>query len=396
MNTAKNVFLIKYGELAIKGKNRGIFENKLVANIKKNLREIGRFAVTKEQGRIMVEDESNGETDVETVIDRLSRIFGIVGIAYGLKEEEVSFDAIKRLALLQMEKECEDGPITFKVETKRADKRFPMDSMEISREVGGYLLDTLQDQVTVDVHDPQVTLMVEVRSHVYVYAKVYKGAGGMPYGTNGKATLLLSGGIDSPVAGWMIAKRGVEIDAVYFHAPPYTSDRAKQKVVDLAKKVSMYTGKVKLHIVNFTDIQLKIYEKCPHEELTIIMRRIMMYIAEAIAKQNGSMALITGESIGQVASQTMHSLVVTNESATMPVFRPLIGFDKEEIVQVARKIDTFETSIQPFEDCCTIFVAKHPETKPKLQYIKRSEALLDDIIEDMMTKAINEVEVIEC
>lgn len=392
----KNVFLIKYGELAIKGKNRHLFENKLVANIKKNLKTIGEFVVSKEQGRIMVEPVDGAQIEVEQVLDRLSRIFGIIGIAYGLKEEEVSFEAIKRLALMQMQQECADGPITFKVETKRADKRFPMNSMEISAEIGGYLLDTLGDKAKVDVRHPDVTLMVELRNHTYVYAKTHKGAGGMPYGTNGKATLLLSGGIDSPVAGWMIAKRGVEVDAVYFHAPPYTSDRAKEKVVDLAKKVAIYTGNMKLHIINFTDIQLKIYERCPHEQLTLIMRRIMMYITEAIAKKNGSMGLITGESIGQVASQTMQSLVVTDDAATMPVFRPLIGFDKEEIVQIAKKIDTFETSILPYEDCCTIFVAKHPETKPKLEYIERSEALLDDIIEEMMAKAIEEMEIIHC
>lgn len=392
----KNVFLIKYGELAIKGKNRHLFENKLVTNVKRNLKEIGEFIVTKEQGRIMVEPAEGNITDVDAVLDKLSRIFGIVGIAYGIKDEEVSFEAVKRLARLQMEQVIGDEPITFKVDTRRADKRFPMTSMEVSCELGAYLLDEFKDTVKVDVRRPEVTLMVEIRNHTYVYVKTYKGAGGMPYGTNGKATLLLSGGIDSPVAGWMIAKRGVEVDAVYFHAPPYTSDRAKQKVVDLAKKVSVYTGSMKLHIVNFTDIQLKIYERCPHEELTIIMRRIMMYIAEAIAKQNGSMSLITGESIGQVASQTMHSLVVTNDAATMPVFRPLIGFDKEEIVQIAKRIDTFETSIQPFEDCCTIFVAKHPETKPKLEYIKKSEALLDDLIGEMIEKAINEVEVIHC
>lgn len=391
----KNVFLIKYGELAIKGKNRHLFENRLLSNIKKNLKSLGEFIVTKEQGRIMVEPVEEDTVDVSAVLDRLSRIFGIVGIAYGLKEEEVSFDAVKRLALAQMTEECADKNITFKVETKRADKRFPMTSMEVSCELGAYLLETLGDKVKVDVHNPDVVLMVELRNHAYVYAKTHKGAGGMPYGTNGKATLLLSGGIDSPVAGWMIAKRGVEVDAVYFHAPPYTSDRAKQKVVDLAEKVAMYTGSMNLHIVNFTDIQLKIYELCPHEQLTIIMRRIMMYIAEAIAKKNDSMALITGESIGQVASQTMHSLVCTNEAATMPVFRPLIGFDKEEIVQIAKRIDTFETSIQPFEDCCTIFVAKHPETKPKLEQIERSERALDEIIDEMMQKAIDEVEVVK-
>ncbi len=392
----KNVFLIKYGELAIKGKNRHLFENKLVTNIKRNLKTIGDFLVSKEQGRIMVEPIDNDEIDVDQVLDRLSRIFGIIGIAYGLKEDEVSIDAIKHLALIQMKQECKEKSITFKVETKRADKRFPMNSMEISAEIGGYLLSELGEQVKVDVRKPDVTLMVELRNHTYVYAKTHKGAGGMPYGTNGKATLLLSGGIDSPVAGWMIAKRGVEVDAVYFHAPPYTSERAKEKVVDLAKKVAVYTGNMKLHIINFTDIQLKIYERCPHEQLTLIMRRIMMYVTETIAKRNGSMGLITGESIGQVASQTMQSLVVTDDAATMPVFRPLIGFDKEEIVQIAKKIDTFETSILPYEDCCTIFVAKHPETKPKLEYIERSEGLLDDIIEEMMTKAIEEMEIIDC
>ncbi len=392
----KHVFLVKYGELAIKGKNRHLFENKLVTNIKRNLKSVGEFLVVKEQGRIMVEPVDDQNIDVDQVLDRLSRIFGIVGIAYGLKEEEVSFDAIKRLALMQMKEECEDKEVTFKVETKRADKRFPMNSMEISAQIGAYLLEELKDKATVNVRNPEVTLMVELRNHTYVYAKTHKGAGGMPYGTNGKATVLLSGGIDSPVAAWMIAKRGVEVDAIYFHAPPYTSERAKQKVVDLAKKVAVYTGNMTLHIINFTDIQLKIYEKCPHEQLTLIMRRIMMYIAEAIAKRNNSMALITGESIGQVASQTVQSLIVTDDAATMPVFRPLIGFDKEEIVQIAKRIDTFETSILPFEDCCTIFVAKHPETKPKLEYIKRSEEALEDIIEDMVKKAIEEMEIIHC
>lgn len=393
----KNVFLIKYGELAIKGKNRYLFENKLVTNIKRNIKDIGEFIVSKEQGRIMVEPIEESEIEVQAVLDRLSRIFGIVGIAYGLKEEGVSLEIAKQLALIQMKEVCEKNKqILFKVETKRADKRFPMTSMEVSCEIGGYLLEQLEEQVKVNVQKPEVTLMVELRQHTYVYVHTYKGAGGMPYGTNGKATLLLSGGIDSPVAGWMIAKRGVEVNAVYFHAPPYTSERAKQKVIDLAKQVSMYTGNMKLHIINFTDIQLKIYELCPHEELTIIMRRIMMYIAEAIAKKTDSMSLITGESIGQVASQTMQSLVVTNEAATMPIFRPLIGFDKEEIVQIAKKIGTFEISIQPFEDCCTIFVAKHPQTKPKLEYIKKSEALLEDSITEMIQKALEEVEVIDC
>lgn len=389
-----NVFLVKYGELAIKGKNRYIFENRLVTTIRRNLKPLGRFEVQKEQGRITVEPKENN-VDPDTVIDKLSRVFGIIGIAYGTKKEEVSFEAVKELALEHMQAELKNKKhLTFKVNTKRADKRFPMASMEVSAELGAYLLDEFPEQLKVDVHNPDLILTVELRNGTYVYSKTHKGAGGMPYGTNGKATLLLSGGIDSPVAGWMIAKRGVEIDAVYFHSPPYTSERATQKVIDLAKKVAMYTGGMKVHIVPFTDIQMAIYEKCPHEQLTIIMRRIMMEIAQRIAENNESMALITGESIGQVASQTMHSLVVTNDSARMPVFRPLIGFDKEEIVQIAKKIDTFETSILPYEDCCTIFVPKHPETKPRLESIERSEEALLDCIEEMIEEAIRTTEIV--
>ena len=389
-----NVFLVKYGELAIKGKNRYIFENRLVTTIRRNLKPLGKFEVQKEQGRITVEPKEEN-IDPQIVIDKLSRVFGIIGIAYGTKREEVSFDAVKELALEHMKAELEHKDyLTFKVNTKRADKRFPMASMEVSAELGAYLLNEFPDKLKVDVHNPDMILTVELRNGTYVYSKTHKGAGGMPYGTNGKSTLLLSGGIDSPVAGWMIAKRGVEIDAVYFHSPPYTSERATQKVIDLARKVAMYTGGMKVHIVPFTDIQMAIYEKCPHEQLTIIMRRIMMEIAQRIAESNESMSLITGESIGQVASQTMHSLVVTDDSARMPVFRPLIGFDKEEIVQIAKKIDTFETSILPYEDCCTIFVPKHPETKPRLESIERSEEALADCIEEMIEEAIRTTEVV--
>lgn len=390
----KHVFLVKYGELAIKGKNRFIFENRLVATIRKNLKPVGKFEVKKEQGRITVEP-ADDSIDPEIIIERLSRIFGIIGISYGTKLPELSMEAIKTLAVAHMEKELENKKhLTFKVNTKRADKRFPMRSMEVNVELGAYLLDTFKDQLTVDVHNPDVLLNVELRNETYVYAGTVKGAGGMPYGTNGRATLLLSGGIDSPVAGWMIAKRGVEIDAVYFHSPPYTSERATQKVIDLARKVAMYTGQMKVHIVPFTDIQMAIYEKCPHEQLTIIMRRIMMEIAQRIGRSEGSQGLITGESIGQVASQTMHSLVVTDAASEMPVFRPLIGFDKEEIVQIAKKIDTFETSILPYEDCCTIFVPKHPETKPKLELIKHSELQLADCIEEMIEEAIATTQVV--
>ena len=389
-----NVFLIKYGELAIKGKNRHLFEDRLVQTLRKNMRALGKFSVKKEQGRITIEPQEE-QVDVELVLDKLSRVFGIVGIAYGIKKDEVSIESAEELVIHEM-KEALQGKehLTFKVETRRADKRFPMKSMEVSAHLGGVLLDAFPGQLTVDVRHPEITLQVELRNGCYVYSKTHKGAGGMPYGTNGRATLLLSGGIDSPVAGWMIAKRGVEVDAVYFHSPPYTSERATQKVIDLAKKVAVYTGKMRVHVVPFTDIQMAIYEKCPHEQLTIIMRRIMMEVAQRIARSNNSMALITGESIGQVASQTMHGLVVTDDSATMPVFRPLIGHDKEEIVQIAKRIDTFETSILPFEDCCTIFVPKHPETKPQLERIKQSEQHLEGFIEEMMQEAIRTMEVV--
>ena len=265
--------------------------------------------------------------------------------------------------------------------------------MELNRELGGAILEAFPE-IKVDVHKPAIELNVEIREKIYIYSEVIPGPGGMPVGTNGKAMLLLSGGIDSPVAGYMIAKRGVKIDAVYFHAPPYTSERAKQKVVDLAKLVSKYAGTIELHVINFTDIQLAIYEKCPHEELTIIMRRYMMKIAENIANDNNCLGLITGESIGQVASQTMQSLAATNEVCTIPVYRPLIGFDKQEIIEISEKIDTFETSILPFEDCCTIFVAKHPVTKPNLKVIKIHEKNLEEVIDDLVQKALETKEVI--
>jgi thiamine biosynthesis protein ThiI len=286
-----------------------------------------------------------------------------------------------------------DKEYTFKVEAKRGDKNYPMKSPERCMELGGHLLDNCPN-MKVDVHNPDVKINVEIRNKAYVSSTVIPGAGGMPVGTNGKAMLLLSGGIDSPVAGYMIAKRGVKLDATYFHAPPYTSERAKDKVVDLARLVSKWAGPIDLHIVNFTDIQLYIYDKCPHDELTIIMRRYMMKIAEHLANKNNCLGLITGESIGQVASQTMQSLAATNEVCTLPVYRPLIGFDKQEIIDIAEKIDTFETSVLPYEDCCTIFVAKHPVTKPNVNIIKKSEINLEEKIDELMETALNTVETI--
>ena len=293
-----------------------------------------------------------------------------------------------------MDEAYPDKNLTFKVESRRAKKTYPVNSMEMNCDLGEAILDAFPE-MRVDVHNPDVLLNVEVREEVYIYSHIIPGPGGMPIGTNGSAMLLLSGGIDSPVAGYMVAKRGVGLEAVYFHAPPYTSERAKQKVVDLAKKVAAYTGPIRLHVVNFTDIQLYIYDKCPHDELTIIMRRYMMRIAETIAKENGCLGLITGESIGQVASQTMQSLLVTNEVCTLPVYRPLIGFDKQEIVEISEKIDTYETSILPYEDCCTIFVAKHPVTRPKLDVIKRSETRLSEDIDRLVQEALDTTEVID-
>ena len=338
--------------------------------------------------------EAESAYDYEDLIAELQKVFGIVGICPIVVEEQVTFDAIKDKAIEYMRECYGDKSLTFKVNARRTNKKFPLKSMELNSEIGHYLLEEFPN-LSVDVHKPDVMLNIEVRERVYIYSETIKGAGGLPVGTNGKAMLLLSGGIDSPVAGYMISKRGVELEAVYFNAPPYTSERAKQKVIDLARIVSGYSGKIRLHIVNFTDIQLAIYEKCPHEELTIIMRRYMMKIAEHIAKENNCQALITGESIGQVASQTMHSLACTNEVCTMPVFRPCIGMDKQEIVDISEQIDTYETSILPYEDCCTIFVAKHPVTKPILEIIKRSEEKLADVIDQLMEEAYASVEVVE-
>ncbi|MCM1134428.1 MAG: tRNA 4-thiouridine(8) synthase ThiI [Clostridium sp.] len=385
-------FLIKYAEIGVKGKNRYLFEEALVHQIKYVLKRCeGEFKVTRTDGRIYIHGLS--EFDYDETVDNLKTVFGISSICPVTSVEDEGFEKLGKKVTEYMDRVYEDKHITFKVMTRRARKNYPMNSMEVSTELGSVLLEAFPE-MKVDVHSPQVMLHVEIREKIYIYSIEIPGPGGMPVGSNGKSMLLLSGGIDSPVAGYMIAKRGVKIDAVYFHAPPYTSEWAKQKVVDLAKQVSRYAGPVYLHVVSFTDIQLYIYEKCPHEELTIIMRRYMMRIAEAIAKQNDCLGLITGESIGQVASQTVQSLAVTNEVCTLPVFRPLIGFDKMEIVEMAERIGTYETSILPYEDCCTIFVAKHPVTKPNLKIIKRHEQYLSEKIEELVQKALDTDEVI--
>ncbi|MGN1332439.1 MAG: tRNA uracil 4-sulfurtransferase ThiI [Lachnospiraceae bacterium] len=387
-----NTFLIKYAEIGVKGKNRYLFEDALVQQIKYALKRCeGEFKIRKAQGRIYVDAE--GGFDFDETVENLQTVFGIWGICPVVCVEDEGFEHLAGAVVDYVNKVYPDKKKTFKVVARRARKNYPLDTMELNREIGGVLLDAFEE-LTVDVHNPQIMLYVEIREKIYLYSQIIPGPGGMPVGTNGKAMLLLSGGIDSPVAGYMISKRGVKIDAVYFHAPPYTSERAKQKVVDLARRISHYSGPIYLHIVNFTDIQLAIYEKCPHEELTIIMRRYMMKIAERIAKDTECLGLITGESIGQVASQTMHSLYVTNEVCTLPVYRPCIGLDKQEIVELSEKINTYETSIQPYEDCCTIFVAKHPVTKPNLEHIKRHEEKLNEVIEELLEKALSTKELL--
>ena len=383
-------FLIKYGEIGVKGKNRYLFEDALVRQIRYALKKTdGEFEVTKENGRIYATAVS--DFDFDEAVEALKTVFGIIGICPVVQIEDNGFDDLADTVIKYFDSAYPDKHFSFKVNARRARKNYPMDSMEINMEMGGRLLDAFPE-LSVDVHNPDVLLQIEIRNKINIYSTEIPGPGGMPVGTAGKAMLLLSGGIDSPVAGYMVAKRGVELEATYLHAPPYTSERAKQKVTDLAKLVAKYSGPITLNVVNFTDIQLAIYEKCPHDELTIIMRRYMMRIAEELGKESGCLGLVTGESIGQVASQTMHSLYCTNEVCTMPVFRPVIGFDKQEIIDLSEKIGTYETSIQPFEDCCTIFVAKHPVTKPNLNIIQRDEHNLDDCIDELFKTAIETTE----
>ena len=386
-------FLIKYAEIGIKGKNRYVFEDALCDRIAEKLAKVAEgFTVVREQGRLKV--NCPDVYDYDEAINQMKKVFGVWEICPAYVIEDASWDNLAQKVGDDVEERYGNTPHTFKVEARRSDKSYPIQSPQICSDMGGVILDRFP-AFKVDVHKPEITFYVEIRNFAYVYSESVKGLGGMPVGANGHAMLLLSGGIDSPVAGYMVSKRGVTIDAVYFHAPPYTSERAKQKVVDLARLISVYTGPIKLHVVNVTDIQLAIIDKCPRDELTIIMRRYMMRIAEHFAYKNNCQALITGESIGQVASQTPQSLVATNAVCTLPVYRPVIAFDKQDIVDIAEKINTYETSIQPYEDCCTIFVAKHPVTKPYLHIIERSEKKLTGTIEELVEKAINETEVIE-
>ncbi len=384
-----DIIMIKCGELILKGNNRAKFEDRLVKNIKNAICSYGNFRVWKEQATMFVE-AADEQADLETVIEPIQKVFGIIKLSPAWRTEK-SIDGIVQAASANC-MELQDAN-TFKVDAKRADKKFELTSPEICMETGGRLLSAFPN-LKVDLHHPEVTVHVDIRQdYAYVYSKEYKGSGGIPTGTSGKGMLLLSGGIDSPVAGWMMAKRGMELEAIHFFSYPYTSERAKEKVVDLAKILKQYTGTLKLYIVPFTELQLAMVEHCPGDQITILIRRAMSRIAQIICAKSGSLALITGESLGQVASQTLHSLVVTNEVAEIPVLRPLIGLDKEEIIQYARRINTYETSILPYEDCCTIFVPKHPETKPKLEKIRLSETKFD--MEHLIQKAVEETQTIE-
>lgn len=370
----KRMVLVRYGEIILKGCNRPMFEDALIRNIKTAIADDGAVKITKAQATIYIEPlDDDSQTD--SICEKLKKVFGIVSIVVAYRTEK-SVDAAAEEIKTCFAKELSEAK-TFKVEAKRADKKFPLKSPEICAEVGEKVLDAFPN-LTVNVKEPDITLHVEMREgYGYVHIGRQKGAGGMPSGTNGKALLLLSGGIDSPVAGYMIGKRGVSLEAIHFFSYPYTSDRAKDKVMKLAKIIGGYMGGIKVHIVPFTEIQLQIRDKCPEEHLTLVMRRFMMQIAQRIAEKRHCAALVTGESIGQVASQTMSALAVTDDAVTMPVFRPLIGMDKEEIVEISRKIDTFETSILPYEDCCTVFTPKHPSTKPRLNKVVASQNLLD-------------------
>lgn len=387
----KEIVLAKYGEIILKGGNRPRFENILINNINNALKQVAKAHVRVMQATVYVNVEDQEKIDL--VIERMSKIFGIVSITRAAVCEK-DIDKIKLCAKEYLKDELQDG-VKFKVEAKRSDKAFPFKSPEICMEVGGYLDDEFPN-ISVDVHNPDITVKVEVRefgAYIYCMENKIKGQGGMPIGTGSKATLLLSGGIDSPVAGHMIAKRGVEIDAVNFFSFPYTSERAKEKVISLARIIAQYTSKINLYIVPFTEIQLQIRECCPEEHMTLIMRRFMMRIAERIAEKNKSLALITGESVGQVASQTLAALDVTNAVVDMPILQPLIGMDKLEIMDRAREIGTFETSILPYEDCCTVFTPKHPTVNPRRANIEKTEMALN--VSELIESALQGVEKLE-
>ncbi len=378
----KEIILIKNGELALKGLNRRTFEDILVKNMRRRLESAGKFKFTIAQSTVVAEPEDGA--DLDEAVERLGKVFGIAGFSRAAAVEK-NMDVILKNAEEYLAPQLLSAR-TFKVEAKRSDKKFPLKSPEICAEVGGYLL-RKYPHLVVDVHEPDLVVNVEVRdSYAYIHGKQIKGAGGMPTGSAGKAALLISGGIDSPVAGYMMAKRGLELIAVHFASPPYTSERAEQKVHSLLKQVSKYSGRITLFVIPFTETQERIKDDCPEEIFTVIMRRMMMRVAQIVAAKQGAGALITGESVGQVASQTMPAIACTDKVCEIPVFRPLIGMDKDEVVAISRKIDTFDISILPYEDCCTVFTPKHPKTRPTVDYVEACEKALD--IDRLVNEAV--------
>lgn len=382
----EKVISVSFGEIALKGDNRGYFENQLIKKIRYALRDFESISVTKDQGKLYIEAK---EENLESVIKRVQKVFGIVYVSLCYKVEK-DMEKIREAAAYVMKEQVNAGNKSFKVDTKRADKNFPIKSPEVSRDIGGYILDHVSD-TKVNLHTPDTMVYVDIRTNAYIYTEKHKGYGGLPVGTNGKGLLLLSGGIDSPVAGFLMAKRGVEVHAVHFHSYPFTSERAEEKVKELANILTLYCGKIKLFSVNLLNIQKEINKNCPEDEMTIISRRFMMRIAEDICEKEGMNALITGESLGQVASQTIYGINVTNAAVKLPVLRPLIGMDKTDIIYISKDIDTYETSILPFEDCCTVFLPKHPVTKPRLEDIEKSEQALD--VDTLVKDALENVKV---
>lgn len=379
----KEIILIKNGELVLKGLNRNTFEDILIKNMKKALKELGEFKFTKSQSTIMVESE-NEDCDLDEAVSVLKKVFGIAALSRAAVAEK-DMDSIMAISRDYLAEELNMAK-TFKVEAKRSDKKFPLKSPEISRELGGFLLSKF-NHLKVDVHNPDVTVTVEIRdNYAFIRGNNIKGAGGMPVGTSGRAAVLISGGIDSPVAAYMMAKRGIELVAVHFASPPFTTELAEKKVMELLKRVAKYSGAITTYVVPFTEIQQEIRKNCPEEYFTIIMRRYMMKISEILARHQNCSALITGESLGQVASQTMYALACTDAASSLPVFRPCIGMDKDEIIRISRKIDTFETSILPYEDCCTVFTPKHPKTRAKLEDVEEAESALNS--EELIKTAV--------
>ena len=390
---AEKVLIVKYGEIAMRGNNKYIFINHLIAAIRRNLEDVGNYYVVRDPGRLIVVDQ-DGELDYDLTIPYIKSIFGLGSICPGVRLDDLEYETIKEGCLAHMQELYGDREqVTFKVHTRRANKSFTTPSMEVNMEIGGYLLDHMPN-LKVDVKNPEVMLEVELRNSVYLHSSSVKAYGGLPYGSSGKAVSLLSGGIDSPVATWMMAKRGLEVEGVYFHSPPYTSEWAKEKVIDLSKRIADFTGEFRLYVVPFTELQLYLLDNVAHDKLTIHLKRAMMRAGELIANKNEALALITGDSIGQVASQTMHGIHAINAVCELPVLRPLAGMDKQEIVNIARDIGTFDISARPYEDCCTVFVAKHPVTKPKLKFIEKSEIKLTEL-DRLLAEAVEKAELIK-